>query len=533
MYDCIIIGAGPGGVVCAKELMENGIENIVCLEKAPHLGGTFAKSYDELTLTTSAVMSMFSDFWIGDDQTYEVWHKSKAVEYWKRYADHFGVTPKIRFNEEVVSVTSNPDGTWQVETASGAQMQARRMAIAAGLNSVARYPDWRGDVTSPDVNVMHSQQYKNAEPFRNKRVLVVGGGESGTDIALEISKVASVCWVSLRTTTGWLTPRKRGEVPADIATHRGVWGLPRSYGPEFTRGLTNLELARDNPVSDAAALLNKKVTNRLGVFGTYGTKSFSLPIAIAEHGAKLVGEIVDIGAAGRQLKTRDGQSLDDVDAIVFCTGYTSRNRFMPEDLQQLQPRSLYKHMIHPDLGLRACWFGMARANFGSQFPIMEMQARYFAQLCKGGLQLPSRQEIFAIIRQDKEQFENQFEHHARTIGSLVDYPAYLSAMAGLLGCEPPYWRYFLFRNKIWRTMIYGAWQGTQYRLRGLGAKPKLAREILRKCPSLPLSDKRVQLGLKGRVTCLWRRLIKGAAHTSLTPANAEPIAASVPVKNLR
>ena len=284
MYDCLILGAGPAGLVCTKELLENGIENVVCLEMAPDLGGTFRRSYDSLTLTTSAVMSMFSDFWIGDDQVLEVWKKKTAVEYWKSYADHFGVSAKIRFNNKVVSVDAGQDETWRVTVESGEQFHARKLAIASGNNNVPRYPDWKDEITSHGVELIHAHDYKNADALRGKRVLVVGGGESGTDIALEISKVAARCWVSLRSSTGWLTPRKRGDTPADIATHRGVWGLPRSYGPDFTKGLIDVEIGRNNPVSDAAVLLNRKVTNRLGVFGIYGTKSFSLPTAMAEYG---------------------------------------------------------------------------------------------------------------------------------------------------------------------------------------------------------------------------------------------------------
>jgi dimethylaniline monooxygenase (N-oxide forming) len=504
MLDCLIIGAGPAGIVCTKELLENGVDNIVCLDQASDMGGTFRKSYDSLTLTTSAVMSMFSDFWIGDDQTMAVWGKSEAVDYWLRYADHFNVTDKLRFGQRVSSVRPAADSAWRVQTDSGEEFVTKRVVVASGNNNVPRYPDWRMRVASPEVQVFHSHNYKNADSLRGKRVLIVGGGESGTDIALEVSKVAEQCWISLRCSTGWLTPRKRGTTPADIATHRGVWGLPRSYGPDFTRGLIRVEIGRNTPVSDAAAMLNKKVANRLGVFGTYGTKTFSLPVAIAEFGCKLVGEITGLEEDGRRLSTSEGESIEDVDAIVFCTGFTNRIDFLPEELRETNPRDLYKHMFHPDLGLRLCWLGRARANFGSQFPIMELQARYFAQLCKGACRLPERSVLNDNIQRDRLQFENQFEKHAISIPSLVDYPAYADGMARLLGATPPYWSYFFFRNKVWRRIVYGALQGTQFRLKGLGSKPKLARDILKKCPSLKLSDKRARLGYIGRITCAWR-----------------------------
>lgn len=519
MLDCLIIGAGPAGLVCTKELVEHGVDNIVCLEQAADLGGTFRKSYDSLTLTTSAVMSMFSDFWIGDDQTMKVWHKSEAVEYWRRYADHFNVVDKFRFGQQVASVRPAPDGAWRVRTDSGEELLTKRLVVASGNNNVPRYPDWKTGVTSPEVEVIHAHNYKNADSLRGKRVLIVGGGESGTDIALEVSKVAEQCWISLRCSTGWLTPRKRGDTPADIATHRGVWGLPRSYGPDFTRGLIRVEIGRNTPVSDAAAMLNSKVANRLGVFGTYGTKTFSLPTAMAEFGCKMVSEITGIHAGGRRLSTSEGQLLDNVDAIVFCTGYTNRIDYLPQEIRETNPRDLYKHMFHPDLGLRLCWLGRARANFGSQFPVMELQARYFAQLCKGACRLPQRPVLNDEIQQDRMLFEDQFEKHAVTIPSLVDYPAYVDGMAKLLGSTPPYWRYFFFHHTVWRKIVYGALQGTQFRLKGLGSKPRLARKILKKCPSLKVSDKRALLGLRGRIVCAWRWVAGDRPHLRYRSAN--------------
>ncbi|NES75176.1 MULTISPECIES: NAD(P)-binding protein [unclassified Okeania] len=98
MLDCIVIGAGPGGLVTTKELLEQGVNEVVCLEQTENLGGVFANTYDNLVLTSSCTYSMFSDFWMGDGQQHRFWTKQEALDYWKRYAKHFGVFDKIRFN---------------------------------------------------------------------------------------------------------------------------------------------------------------------------------------------------------------------------------------------------------------------------------------------------------------------------------------------------------------------------------------------------------------------------------------------------
>jgi len=109
MLDCIVIGAGPGGLVTTKELLEQGVSEIVCLEQNNEIGGVFANAYDNLKLTSSCTYSMFSDFWIGDGKQHHFWTKEEAVDYWKNYAQHFGLLDKIRFKSEVISVSSTED----------------------------------------------------------------------------------------------------------------------------------------------------------------------------------------------------------------------------------------------------------------------------------------------------------------------------------------------------------------------------------------------------------------------------------------
>ena len=250
MLDCIVIGAGPGGLVCTKELLEQGLREVVCLEQARDVGGVFANTYDSLVLTSSATMSMFSDFWIGDGNQHVFWTKEEAVEYWKRYAKHFGVLDRIRFNSKVVAVIPQEGEGWQVQLASGETLLSRRVALAIGNNTIPKYPAWKDLLT--DVEYSHSKEYRNADSMLGKNVLVVGGGESGSDVALEASRVASKCWVSLRNTTGWVAPRRRGIYAADISTHRGVWGLPRDYGAALSEAIDRAELSQNDLVHDTA-----------------------------------------------------------------------------------------------------------------------------------------------------------------------------------------------------------------------------------------------------------------------------------------
>ncbi len=308
MLECIVIGAGPGGLVCTKELLEQGVSEVICLEQSGELGGTFAHAYDNLVLTSSATFSMFSDFWIGDGNQHKFWTKKEAVEYWRKYAINFGILDYIRFNSKVVAVTLQKSQQWQVELQSGEILLAKRVALAIGNNNIPAYPSWKNLLV--DVEFSHSKEYRNAHNFAGKNVLIVGGGESASDVAFEISHVASKCWVSLRNTTGWVVPRHRKSgTAADISSHRGFWGLPRELGAQLSEILLQFELSKKDPVHDTVAKLNGKVLAKNGMWGTYGTKNLSLPLAIVHHGCQIVGEVVTVEEGGKTLLAADGAHI--------------------------------------------------------------------------------------------------------------------------------------------------------------------------------------------------------------------------------
>jgi len=511
MINCIVIGAGPGGIVATKELLEKGFDDVLCLEQSDKLGGVFASSYDNLLLTSSVTFSMFSDFWVGEGMSHHFWTKDEAVAYWKAYANHFGVTDHIRFGARVEAVSSIEGDYWQIELNSGETLQCKRLILAIGNNNIPRFPDWHDELT--DVKYSHSRDYLNAEEFNGKRVLVVGGGESGSDVALEISQVAKQCWVSLRETTGWIVPRKRGDHAADVSTHRGIWDLPREYGRYLSPFVLKLERARKDPIFDALADLNDKVRSKNGIWGIYGTKTLALPQAIVNHGCKVVGDIVGVEDGGRRLKTSEGESLDNIDIVVFCTGYHNKVDFMPEELQACDPRRLYKHMFHPDFGDRLAWIGWARPGFGSQFPIMEMQSRYCALIFNSELKLPDPEDMIHIANNDMKLYIEQFEENAQRIRSLVDYHVYMDGLANIIGCKPPLFKYFLLHPRLWIHLMYGPTQATQFRLKGPGKKVRLSHEIIYKLP-ISTFNHIVKAGFRGRFRYALKALLPNKLPSS-------------------
>ncbi len=511
-YQCIVIGAGPAGIITIKELAENGITDILAIDQGPAIGGNFIHSYDNLTLTSSCTISMFSDFWIGDGNERSFWTKHDIVKYWKQYIKKFNIADKFRFNTNIESANLEND-TWSITLSSVELLTADKLVIAIGSSNFKSLPDWHEKLTN--IKYLHSKDYRNAEELSGKNVIVVGGGESASDIALEVSKVAATSWVSLRTSCGWITPRFRGSNPADLSTHRGFWGLPREFGKPAAKAILDIERNMHDPEHDAIVMLNNMVTTDRGPFGTYGTKTKALPEAIAYHNCQVIDEITEVLNGGKTLITRDGNRLENIDVVIFSTGYKNIIPFFSSDMAHLDPRSLYKHMFHSDYRDKLCLVGAARPCFGSQFPIMEMQARYFALIASGKAKLPSATDMQLTAEADKAMYIDILGHNAKRVRSLVDYHIYLDNLAKIIGCSPPLWKYFFLHPLLWMRMVYGPMQSTQFRLRGPNRKTALAHDILRK---IPVSDFThiVKIGIIGRIKYALKGKLPGQDLVKLT-----------------
>ncbi len=486
-FKAIVVGAGAGGIVALKELQAAGVGPLLCLDRGDGVGGLFRGGYDGLFLTSSAAFSMFSDFPPPDGRHSAFWTKAEVAEYWRLYASRFGLMPLIRFGVTVTSATPRDQGGWTLDCTTG-PVTCDHLVVATGNNVFPVSPEWAAAATG--VMVMHSTDYRQPEPFRGKSVVIVGGGESASDITLEIAKVARRTWVSLRSGPGWVVPRLRGDLAADMSTHRGFWSLPYTLGARISGGLVQADARRGQqatelaPVLAEVARLNAKVASPHGIRGTFGTKSLGLPTAIALHGTELVGGVTEVQEDGRCLVTGDGQRIEGVDAILLATGFGSRVPFLPEALRAVNPRQMYANMFLPELGAALIMIGFARPTFGSQFPVMEIQARLAARVVSGQHSLPTAAQMTLAASRESAASSAQFGPTGDRVRGLVDYPRYMDAMARLIGCRPRLWRLALTDPRLWLHVVYGPMQATQYRLHGPGAKPAEARRILL---SLPLS----------------------------------------------
>ncbi|MCB9053156.1 MAG: NAD(P)/FAD-dependent oxidoreductase [Lewinellaceae bacterium] len=176
----LIIGAGPAGLAAAARLRQEGIPFEI-LEQSQHIAHSWRQHYDRLHLHTVKEHSHlpFVDF----PENYPRYvSRRMLVDYFDAYAKKFDIQP--HFGEEVASIQPGEEG-WEVHTRSAKTFKAPHVVIATGLNRVPNRPGYKGEEHFKG-QVLHSREYKNPRPFSGQKALVVGFGNTGAEIALDL-----------------------------------------------------------------------------------------------------------------------------------------------------------------------------------------------------------------------------------------------------------------------------------------------------------------------------------------------------------
>lgn len=176
----VVIGAGPAGLAVAACLSKAGVP-FDLLERRDAVGSAWRSHYKRLHLHTAKTLSSLP-FVPFDADVPTFVPRQRFVEYLDGYARRFGLQP--RFGVDVRRVARGPDGGFVVETAEET-ISARAVVFATGYNRVPERPSFEG-MDRFAGEVVHSSQYADGAPFRAKRVLVVGSGNSGAEIALDL-----------------------------------------------------------------------------------------------------------------------------------------------------------------------------------------------------------------------------------------------------------------------------------------------------------------------------------------------------------
>lgn len=246
--DVIVIGAGPAGLACAAQLAERGLRASV-LEKAGTVGPVWRRHYDRLHLHTDRGHSCLPG--LPMPRGYPRYpSRDQVIAYLENYAAHFRLTPT--FNCEV-QILRREAGRWRADTTLG-RCAAPLVVVATGWADAPHRPTWPGQ-DDYRGSVIHSSEYRRPEPYRGQRVLVVGFGNSGGEIALDLADAGIGVTLAVRGPVRIL-PRDLLGLPILTWAIGQAWLPPRladainapairlALGP--TRGL-GLTIARKGP----------------------------------------------------------------------------------------------------------------------------------------------------------------------------------------------------------------------------------------------------------------------------------------------
>eukprot|EP01036_Dinobryon_divergens_P025456 gene25455-34006_t len=508
-----IIGGGSSGLIVMKELTLLGME-VICFERLPTIGGVYVKAYKNTVLTTSSLLTAWSDHSDGKESDPKFWTAEEYLEYLDSFAKKWDLYKYINFRHDVLEVKKVEEtGKWLVTVIGGRAckdtgdasvdpqvircetydedptavpytVEVDAISICTGTNTYSSLPTFPGQESFPG-EIIHAENYRTPEKFQDKR-------ESGSDIANEISKYASKCAIAIRGKHGHLIPRIQGNGRVtDLNTNRCRYSNPYVFGDwiGYVNQMAKKWLSVFAPDSDQKRVLRKiadlNMSQKTSAFSKFGCKNEGFVTAIVLRGAELHRDSFTL--CGNKVVFQDGTEFDNCDAVVACTGYRNNFPFFDKYHPEIacagcNPRTNYKQIFciaHPgEVG----FFGFARPAFGAIPPTTEMQARLWAMVLNGDVTLPSQEEMTQVAAADKLNWETRFGYDAIRVKGLVDFQLYCDGLAQVMGVMPPLGKLFWWQPKLWWKVMFGPFTMHQYRLTGPYAQPDRAMEVYSRQP---------------------------------------------------
>lgn len=407
-----VIGAGPCGLTALKNLLEAGVRDVVCYERHSGIGGNWAFSDDPARATvhdcthliSSRQLSSYHDFPMPARYPDFPSHR-QVLAYFVAYADAFDLMPHIRLGSSVQRCALGEDGRWLVRVVADGAASSERfdaVVVCSGHHREPFVPLYPGTFAG---DIVHSSGYKRADPYRGRRVLVVGGGNSAADVAVDLAPVAGQVALSLRSGVHFVPKRMLGR-PIDtlylmwgrlpdplVRTGLRLW-LRCTVGRWSDYGLpTPAEplLARPPTVNSAVLdeLRQRRVTVRPGI------RCF----------------------ADRTVHFVDG-GREEFDAVIMCTGFRTSFPFLSSAVTH---SPLFLRLMHPTVpGL--FFIGLFQP-IGCIWRLADLQARIVAlQLSGRGRCSGGDDGRFPSLEVDYHRFRRALVRDLRGLGKRVSDP---------------------------------------------------------------------------------------------------------------
>jgi dimethylaniline monooxygenase (N-oxide forming) len=434
-----VIGAGSAGIAACQALGAAGIP-YDCFEKGSQVGGNWryrndngqSAAYRSLHINTSRRTMEYRAFPMPEDLPDYPSHFQIAA-YFDDFVAHFGLAEHIRFRTEVLRVEPAGDGAWDVTTrpvaagdgaagtsssdaasssggapssgdatssAGETTTRYRAVVVANGHHWDPRWPEpgFPGEEDFTGER-MHAHAYDTPEVLEGRRVLVLGIGNSATDIAVEASRTAEATFLAMRrgayVIPKYVLGKPVDEIQAGLASKVHVpLALQRASAGamlKITTGrMTDYGLPEpDHRLFEAHPTISSELLGRLG------------------HGDIRVKPNIERFVGGRTVRFVDGTE-EELDLVVYCTGYRIRFPFLDESIVSTQDNHvpLYRRVVAPDRpGL--FFVGLVQP-IGAVMPLAEAQAGWIAALLTGETTLPQPAAMRRAIAEEEAAMSRQY-----------------------------------------------------------------------------------------------------------------------------
>lgn len=480
MYDVCIVGAGQSGLTTIKTFSD---QNIICLEKS-NSNGMFQniKEKNYFEWSSSKYMSAFSDFPMTD---LPIWFTIEDyVNYLKSYARHFNLEKFIKYNSTVINCKEFEDG-WIVKYENNSyehEIKCKKLIICVGLNQTPKFPDiinnFKGQILhTQDIYYMHEYEWFNT--FTNKKVFLMGGGESAFDIGHLILNYTDKLYYTTKEYIEWypkgveskennkriekinneclnnvnIINKKFSDLPSDSYLSFLEYNLPEilsyiwhEYGRKIASYITSINCNNCVHQNDNLCKINKTPNN---LFLKYVTKRTDFLLDIYENKVEIVYYPTKI--KNKTIQTKE--SNFEADIIICSSGYKKYFPFLDESIYN---RDFIKKMIPKNIN-NIAFIGFARPTMGSIASIAEVQSWWVKSYFEG---------MHYKIRKPFFRYYDVLDLSNNNINSLVNGCYYMKDLAKDLKIEPNMVYLFFTDFELFKNILVSSCYSMIYRIHG-------------------------------------------------------------------
>jgi len=469
-HDVTVIGAGWSGLVACKYMLEEGL-SVVALEKREDIGGVWLYSNDpsittvmqSTRTTSSSTVTEMSDFPMPEEIGMFPHHKD-VWNYLHSYAKTFNLMPHIKLNIEVETVDKE-EGVWSVCCSNGDTYTSKYLVVASGEHQDPNRELEESLLKGFTGKIYHAQEIKYPlEEHKGERLLLVGGGETGSDICTD--------WIDHAKCIYWSIPR--GQHFFRKYAKIVPWGKPQALDKASSRMMKTIApFHRSKP---GLAWVCKWTTNgSLLAYQGHGIPEWRNDSNFFHFFINKNGKVLDlvdyktlvpkggiIECKGKEVTFADG-TTQEFDLIIMSTGYKVNFPFLPKRYADVEVRQRHKFVFDAE-DPSIAFVGLVRPIVGSLVGISELQARWAAKLFSKHIPLKPLQERREDVKRDSEYWDNFFKHSSQRLQGLVEGFTYIDDIAKQAGIYPNYWSLLKRNPKHWYISVFSPYNGATYRL---------------------------------------------------------------------